>query len=194
MYVNAKLPDEFLWAFICPSVEWEDPVRWFPKSLLVLSFCTEEVRVWGAPSPAWSWEPRIAWRVIQASGLTFVISELEWSLHAVQELIITTFRHLVLWLLVLALQAYVCHQERSKETAQSQGSSAQGSLNKFLGGTITPLSLTPPSKPQNPISSLAPKFPDAFQMLSCHWMHWIMKMFLGLGCGEQEVGCEPVKM
>lgn len=110
-----------------------------------------------------------------------------------QDLLIATFRLQVLWLPVLALQVYVCHQEGSKETAQSQGSSAQGSLNKFLSGTITPLSLTPPSKPQSPISSLAPKFPDASQMLSCHWMHCIMKMFLGLEGGEQEVGCEPIK-
>lgn len=49
MNVDAKLPFESLWAFIYPSVKWEDLIRWCPKSLLVLSFCTEEVRVLGLP-------------------------------------------------------------------------------------------------------------------------------------------------
>lgn len=64
------------------------------KSPFQCSFCTEEVRVWGLSQPEVE-------KTKNNGGLSkhladFVISELEWSLHAVQDLLIATFRLQVL--------------------------------------------------------------------------------------------------
>lgn len=106
----------------------------------------------------------MAWRGIRTARLTFVISELEWSLVASQDPTITTLRYCVLWLLVLAPQTWNCQQ--GAWSRDSTGLRRTRKPEHSLCGTVTPLFSPPPSKPQTPISSLAPKFPDAFLPLA----------------------------